>query len=129
MTFRGLLKVKLLIVDDDVDLLEMMVKRISKRNHSVLSAKSTEEAISILSNEPGIEGVVSDLNLGNGEQGTAIFLWMQAHSIQIPFVLVTGDDIFENKIKELQNSSSLFLPLQKPFSLDSLFEKLSCHIQ
>ena len=122
---KGAQQVKLLIVDDDVDLLQMMVKRISKRNHIVLSANTVDEAISQLAEHSNIEGVVSDLNLENGESGLKILKWMQEISRNIPFILVTGDDTEDTRIKEFENSK-FFKFLHKPYSLDILLEML-CH--
>jgi len=122
---KGAQQVKLLIVDDDVDLLQMMVKRISKRNHIVLSANTVDEAISQLAEHSNIEGVVSDLNLENGESGLKILKWMQEISRNIPFILVTGDDREDTRIKEFENSK-FFKFLHKPYSLDILLEML-CH--
>lgn len=110
---------KLLLVDDDVDLAEMMSRRLVRKGHVVFVAHSVDEAEEcFLAQGEGFEGVICDLNLGV-MRGTDVYHRLQIHGFTGVFVIMTGDSVVDSNLTELMKSGKVW-KLEKPFDMNVL---------
>jgi CheY-like chemotaxis protein len=80
--------VRVLIVDDDVDVRETLVRLLGRFGYSCLTASSGAEAMEVIEAEsPDL--VVTDLHMP-GIDGVAVARGARAHSPPIPVVLLTA---------------------------------------
>ena len=102
---------KILVVDDDRNLLEMIKRRLEVSNYEVVTALKGKEAIEAVKNE-GIDLSIVDLQLTN-EDG--ISLMQQFHSIipEMPVIILTGYGSIENAVEAMQKGA--FTYITKPF--------------
>ncbi|WP_186646558.1 response regulator [Fluviispira vulneris] len=115
---------KVLIIDDDSDLLEMAARRMKKKGIDVLTALNLSDAFEILKKTTEINAIICDLFLANGENGIDFFENELNHIFKEKFILTTGDDSADNRIEKLKNSYSNFSCMQKPYSIDELLKYL-----
>ena len=117
--------VKLLIVDDEVDLLDMYKDFLESEGFEVLIASSGEEGMKIFSANEDIKVIISDSHMGkmNGEE---FFYNLKTVKQKVPpFLLATGD--LNRSEAELKSMGISGLVL-KPFDLDELVLKIKSHI-
>jgi len=116
--------VKLLIVDDEVELLEMYRDFLESEGFEVLTASTGEEALRIFHQNGDVKVIISDSHMGqmNGEE---FFHALKKTNQNIPpFLLATGD--LNRSEVELKAMGMTGLVL-KPFDLDELVVKIkSC---
>ncbi len=60
---KKLKKLKLLFVEDEEDLIEIITDTLNKLQASFLTAKNGEEALDVIKQNPDIDVVVTDLNM------------------------------------------------------------------
>lgn len=114
---------KLLVIDDDDDLLQMTAKRLRRKNFEVDTAHSIAEATAHFQDNPNkYLGIVCDLFL-EGENGIDIFEIVQKFEFAGEFILATGDDAGDPRIEGCR-ASPRFSCLQKPFELQQLVDIL-----
>jgi len=112
---------KILVVDDDVALREMMAMTLRKEGHDVTAAAGAIEARSLIARTV-FDLVVSDIYLGDG---TAIELLediRQAGS-ETAVILVTAQGTVETAAAARE--AGVFDYLAKPFQLDQLVERVT----
>ncbi len=112
------MKRKILVIDDDVALREMMTMTLRKEGYDVTSASSAAEARSLIA-DSAFDLVVSDIYLGDG---TAIELLediRQARS-ETAVILVTAQGTVETAAAARE--AGVFDYLAKPFQLDQLVD-------
>jgi len=80
---------KVLVVDDDPRLLGIY-RRYLRNSYLIVTASSVATALEELKNDPTIEAVVSDYDLGDGT-GAQILAWIKSQCLSLPFVLATGN--------------------------------------
>lgn len=82
---------RLLVVDDEVDLLELFSKRLIKAGFVVSSANSGAEAIELIKTQT-FDVVICDINMPGGVNGFDVFDFIRQKndSEKPPFVFVTG---------------------------------------
>jgi len=106
-----------LVVEDNAELCEIVLKRIEALGYVVLSAPDASAAIAMLESEPDIALVFSDIVLGSGPSGFDLGLWVRAHKPGVKVLLTTGyasDAAGGEKIEEE------FEVLHKPYSRKEL---------
>ena|SRR5579859_7236731 len=79
---------KLLVVDDDEDIRELVARILRKEGYQVQTAGDGEEAMALIQREP-IDLVVSDVNMP-GMDGLSLLKMVKAIAGEIPVVLVTA---------------------------------------
>ena len=84
---RGVLRI--LAVDDEPELVQMMVRILSRRGHTVVTAPSGEAALERLAVEP-FDLVISDLGMGAGMNGWELNDHIRQRYPNVGFVLATG---------------------------------------
>jgi CheY-like chemotaxis protein len=82
---------RILVVDDDALAGEMTAAVLEDLGHEPLLAENGVEAMEKLSADAAIEMVISDLNMPL-VSGIELFREMRAQGVNLPFILLTGDD-------------------------------------
>jgi CheY-like chemotaxis protein len=83
--------IHVLVVDDDPLTAEMTGMILEEPGYEIILANSGMEALGILSSDPLIRIVISDMNMP-GISGIQLFTGMRERGFKIPFVLITGDE-------------------------------------
>jgi DNA-binding NtrC family response regulator len=110
----------ILVIEDDIDLLAITSKRIEKMGFFPLRAQNlTEARVHLEANLQSLVAVVSDLFIGE-ENGVSFFEEIRARILNIPYVITTGDEDGDPRVRKYSQLGNNFYCLQKPFSLDTL---------
>ena len=109
-----------LLVDDEAEFLETLVKRIRKRNVNVHGAKSGEEALSFLK-EQAVDVVVLDVRMP-GLDGIETLRKLKKDHPLIEVIMLTGHASLEVAIEGMELGA--FDYLMKPIDIDDLLYKL-----
>ncbi len=114
---------KILIIDDDKDLLRGMVIRLKANDYDVVSAVDGISAISVArKEEPDL--VILDIGLPGGD-GFSVMerLGSLTTLLHIPIIILTARDISGNKERALNAGAQAFL--QKPVDNDVLLAAIA----
>ncbi|MFH1672371.1 MAG: response regulator [Pseudomonadota bacterium] len=111
---------RVLVVDDEVDFLETMIKRLKKRNLDVMGARSGEEALQILSKEP-IDVVVLDVKMP-GMDGEDTLREIKRREPLVQVIMLTAHGSVDSGIEDM--TLGAFDYIVKPADLDELIKKL-----
>jgi DNA-binding response OmpR family regulator len=115
---------RILLVDDDVELSEVLARRLVRKGFEVLTAPSLGEAISVFDAEGGkVDAVLSDLNLGIA-RGTDVFRMLAERGYSGLFVIMSGD-IGEDAILSDLVRAGRVRKLEKPFELGEFLGMLA----
>jgi DNA-binding NtrC family response regulator len=109
-----------LLVDDETEFLETLVKRIKKRNVNVHGAKSGEEALLFLENQ-AVDVVVLDVRMP-GLDGIETLRKLKRNHPLIEVIMLTGHASLEVAIEGMELGA--FDYLMKPVDIDDLLYKL-----
>lgn len=117
------MKNKLLIIDDDEMILNMLKKNFEIESYSVLTAKSAKEALALMASSPDI--ILLDINMPriNGLELCAI---IREH-ISCPILFLTARVTEQDKINGLAVGGDDYIT--KPFSMDELMARVMAHIR
>lgn len=112
---------KILIVDDDLDMLHLMGVRLSAAGYQVSSAESGEAAvISFHRNRPQV--VVTDLRMGEMD-GLALFEHIQAEAPTMPVIILTAHGTIPDAVAATRRG--VFSFLTKPFDGQELMRRVA----
>jgi two-component system response regulator GlrR len=112
---------KILIVDDDLDMLHLMGMRLSAAGYQVSSAESGEAAlISFHRNRPQV--VVTDLRMGEMD-GLALFEHLQAKAPTMPVIILTAHGTIPDAVAATRRG--VFSFLTKPFDGQELLRRVA----
>lgn len=111
---------RVLLVDDEIDFLETLVKRLRKRKLDVLSASSGRQALEILGKEP-VDVVVLDVRMPDMD-GIATLKAVKKISPSVEVIMLTGHASLEVAIQGMELGA--FDYLMKPMDIDELLYKL-----
>ncbi len=111
---------KVLVVDDEKEFLETIIKRLQKRNLAVEGAESGEEAIKKIS-DGTFDVVLLDVKMP-GMDGVATLREIKRIKPLTEVVMLTGHASVESGIEGMKLGA--FDYLMKPMELEQLFEKL-----
>lgn len=89
MQARELPNLRVLAVDDEAPLAQLVAALLRLRGHRVVTANSGEEALDLIRNQP-FDLVLSDLGMGAGMTGWELATEVRALHPDIAFVLATG---------------------------------------
>ena len=109
-----------LLVDDETEFLETLVKRLRKRNLEVRGAGSGEEALKCLEAEP-IDVVVLDVKMP-GMDGIDTLREIKNRHPLVEVIMLTGHASMEVAIQGMELGA--FDYLMKPMNIDELLYKL-----
>jgi DNA-binding response OmpR family regulator len=111
---------KVLIVDDELDFLETIVKRLQVRNIEASGVDSGPKALELL-NEQDFDAVVLDVKMP-GMDGIEALVEMKKKKPQMPVIMLTGHATVQSGIQGLKLGA--FAYVMKPVALDELLEKI-----
>jgi len=107
---------KILLVDDELEMLKILSRTLSRHGFQVQSAVSAEEGIELLS-ETAFDLVVSDMALPVMD-GLGFLQKVREFETSLPFIIMTGVGTIENAVAAIQNGA--FHYLTKPFQTNAL---------
>lgn len=116
----------LLLVDDEPMIREMLEEDLAAAGFDILAAANGREAIAILdaySND--IAGLVTDIRLGQGQNGWDVARHARALSSTMPIVYMTGDSAGELDVQGVANS----LLVHKPLAAAQIFSAITSLLQ
>ena len=113
-------KAKVLLVDDDENLLRLMTIRLQGEGYQVESVEGGKEALRLL-NSQNFDVVLSDLRMP-GLDGISLFEEIVALRNDIPVILMTAHGTIQDAVEATQRGVFGFLP--KPIEHDTLRELL-----
>ncbi len=111
---------KVLFVDDEIDFLETLMKRMKKRGVSVSGVGSGEEALDYLSEQP-VDVIVLDVRMP-GIGGIDTLREIKKIDPLMEVIMLTGHASIEVAIEGMEMGA--FDYLMKPADFDELFYKL-----
>lgn len=112
---------RVLLVDDDTDLLRLMELRLSANGLSVKAMENADKAIAQLSSfQPHV--VVTDLKMP-GMDGMAFFEWIQQHHLHLPVIILTAHGTIPDAVAATQQG--VFSYLVKPFEASILLDNIT----
>lgn len=111
---------RVLIVEDENELLEMILKFLGNENFEAEGASSFEAAIEIAQNKYW-DAIVIDIGLGNRTKG-GIELIEQINELSIPIILASGMSEKDLFVKAINLDVDSFL--EKPYQLSQLKEAI-----
>jgi two-component system cell cycle response regulator CpdR len=109
---------RVLVVEDDIELLRVLTEALSCGGHQVSAAASFSDAYAMLSASIGWDALVTDVRLPGGGSGEQ--LAQAADALDIPHLLITG---YPDEMMTLAARGEVHLA--KPFNLDALLEWVS----
>src|SRR6266542_1852091 len=107
---------RLLVVDDDTNLLELVRRKLSAAEYEIKTALTASEAIKAVE-DGSFHLCVADLRLTNGD---SISLMNELHSISpnIPIIILTDYDNIKSTINAMKKNAYNYLT--KPFNTQEL---------
>jgi len=112
---------KVLFVDDEMDYLETLMKRMKKRGVDVVGVGSGEQALDYLNKQP-VDVVVMDVRMP-GIGGINTLREIKKIEPLMEVIMLTGHASIEAAIEGME--SGAFDYLIKPIDIDELIEKLN----
>ncbi|MDR1695039.1 MAG: response regulator [Endomicrobium sp.] len=109
-------KGKILVVDDEQGIRELLISEFSKLGYGVLFAVNGEDAISKLQSEKA-ELIITDMNMPKLD-GMDVLKYVKENSPESEVIIITGYAAVENVLEAMQNGAYGFI--QKPFNIDEL---------
>ena len=106
---------RVLLVENDADTREVTALLLNHAGYEVVVAPDLAAGIAFSSGKPGIDVVVTDMYLGNGETGTALIRSLRENNLHLPVVLTSADEQV-SVVARLLNV--MFLP--KPYGRQAL---------
>jgi len=111
---------RILVVDDDLDLLHLIGVRLKAVGYEVLQAASGEQALlDFREHHPRL--VITDLRMG-GMDGLALFAHLQAEAPTIPVIILTAHGSIPDAVAASQRG--VFSFLTKPFDGQELLRRV-----
>lgn len=111
---------RILLVDDEVEFLETLVKRLKKRDMNVSAVKSGEEALEWLDREP-VDVAVLDVRMP-GMDGIQTLREIKRRYPLTEVIMLTGHASFEVAVEGMELGA--FDYLMKPINIDDLIYKV-----
>lgn len=111
---------KILIVDDEPDMLEVLRARLEPNGFKVLTAGNAKEAYELAEELPDV--IILDIMMTSAEEGYSIFAWLKFNELtkDIPIIFLTCK--IEDRNKTLNIGASYFIT--KPYESSELLEKI-----
>lgn len=112
--------IKLLLVDDEQDVTQILSRRLSKRGYICHCSQSGEDALRCLGQEP-VQIVVMDVKMP-GMGGMAALQHIRTDWPDIPVILLSGHADMQTAVSAMQTGA--FGYLMKPVDFDELIFKI-----
>lgn len=112
----------ILVVDDEEALLELVEESLQELGYQVLTAGSGQQALKILSENPGIDLLISDVIMPGGLNGYELAEQATINDPQLKVMLASG--YRESALTGSNKKISSAILLNKPYSLTDLAHQL-----
>lgn len=109
-------EIKVLVVDDEVDLLQLLVQRLNRKGFAAIGVPSAEEAIVQLQNELFDVGIF-DIRM-EGMDGLELLGEAKTRQIDIEVIMLTGHGTIDTAIEAMKLGAYDFI--SKPYKLSEL---------
>ena len=119
--YHVLKELKILVVDDHLDTVELFTIILSSQGADVVTASSVKQALAVLEHQP-IDILISDYRLPDGN-GYSLIEKVQSQGLDTQSIMITGSDAFEEQEKALQQGFVFYL--SKPVEPDYLIEVIT----
>ena len=117
---REVTDMRLLVVEDEIHLLNIIKKRLVKEHYSVDACSDGEEAMEYIRMAP-YDGIVLDIML-SGKDGISILKEMRKEGNYTPVLLLTARDSIEDRVTGLDTGADDYLV--KPFAFEELLARI-----
>jgi excisionase family DNA binding protein len=108
---------RILVVDDDTELLTLVSVLLSAMGHDVVAAPGGKEAQRVLARDERFSLIILDLQMPEVD-GPGVLEWMASMKIEIPILIVTAYP--ESELMERALKYGHFTVLKKPFEPEGL---------
>ena len=116
----------IMLVDDEVSFVEIMAKRLAKRNFETLQAFSAEECLEKLKANPNLDVIVLDVKMP-GMDGIEALKEIKKISPLTEVIILTGHGTIESAIDGMKLGAFDFL--KKPCDIEALITKVASAAQ
>lgn len=113
---------KILIVDDDPSILEVLDARLSASNFKVLKAKDAAGAEQILRDQKGVDLLVSDIKMP-GKSGMELFTDVRKSLPDLPVIFLTAHGTIPDAVDAIKLGAADYIA--KPFDGRELIKKIN----
>jgi DNA-binding response OmpR family regulator len=113
-------KLRVLVVDDEADFCELLVKRLTAGKMNAEGIQDGAKALEILKHKD-VDVVVLDVKMP-GMGGIEILRWIKANRPGVEVIMLTGDQSVEAGIKGMQLGA--FDYVIKPVPMNELLDKI-----
>lgn len=120
---------KLLIIDDEVDLLSLAQVQLSRAGIEAFTAHDLTTARRILASHEDISGIVCDLFLDSAENGMDFFENEISLSFQGKFILVSGSEHADPRIAKCLQTHPRYGFFIKPYSWRDVLDCISSNMK
>jgi len=117
---------RILVVDDEIDFMETLIKRLKKRQLDVTGVESGEKALELIK-EQLFDVVLLDMKMPGGMDGIETLREIKKISPLTEVMLLTGHASIETSIEGMKLGA--FDYLLKPIQLEDLILKLTAAFQ
>ena len=117
---KEVILMRLLVVEDEVYLLNIIKKRLMKEHYSVDACSDGIEALEYIRMTP-YDGIVLDIMLP-GMDGISILKQMRKEGNHTPVLMLTAKDSIEDRVKGLDTGADDYLV--KPFAFEELLARI-----
>jgi DNA-binding NtrC family response regulator len=114
-------KLKVLVVDDDEELVSAVKELLERRKYEVITAFSGNEAIEKVTNTPGINVALLDLVMPMMD-GFTLLEKIKAIHPEVSVIMITGHGTVPTAVEAIKRGATDFIT--KPFDKDILLRKL-----
>lgn len=85
-----MIAIKLLLVDDEVLIVDMLKDALEDGGFDVTTADTGDAALQILAEDDAVAGLITDVNMGSGADGWAVATAAREANPDLPVVYMTG---------------------------------------
>lgn len=113
---------RVLLVDDEIEFVDIMLKRLTKRGLTPHGTHGAAEALAFLDEHPSTDVVILDVKMPGMDGIDALRQIKMAHPL-VEVIMLTGHATVESAIEGMKRGA--FDYLMKPCDLDALLKKVS----
>lgn len=113
---------KVLIVDDEEDFLETLVKRLEQRRMDVTGVRSGEEALEVMKKK-NFDQVILDIKMPGGMDGIETLREIKRIQPTTEVILLTGHASLETSIEGIKMGAADYI--LKPVKLEEILSRLA----
>jgi signal transduction histidine kinase/CheY-like chemotaxis protein len=109
-------RLRLLVVDDDPDICDLLKDRLESEGYSVQTAKDGRQTIALLS-EGGIDGVILDIGIPEID-GLEVLTLLRGEDRPVPVIIMTAVEALDRALMAMEAGAQAYL--LKPFDIGQL---------